>query len=60
MNRIRKTGVNGQGDFAETAYWILRSRFSNGETLTVYEVNQYLNNIANKHADNDPRTYYLI
>lgn len=49
-----KANINGATDFADVAYWILRSRFSNGETLNVHQVNLHLDNIATKHAENDP------
>lgn len=43
------------GDFAEVVCCILRTRCGQGNEMTIGEVNQALDNIANKHKDNDPR-----
>ncbi|XP_014279240.1 DNA ligase 4 [Halyomorpha halys] len=43
------------GDFAEVVCCILRTRCGEGNEMTIGDVNQALDNIANKHKANDPR-----
>ncbi|CAH0388751.1 unnamed protein product [Bemisia tabaci] len=43
------------GDFADVIYDVLKSRISSNENLKISDVNQHLDNIANKNASNDPR-----
>ncbi|CAH1392247.1 unnamed protein product [Nezara viridula] len=43
------------GDFAEVVCCILRTRCGEGNKMTIGDVNQALDNIANKHKGNDPR-----
>lgn len=45
------------GDFAETIYWVIRSRFEEDGSMTVYDVNQLLDDIAMKHAANESSNY---
>ncbi|XP_069681895.1 DNA ligase 4-like isoform X2 [Periplaneta americana] len=53
--RAPKTAGNLAGDFAEVAFWILKSRCPEGGSLTVKQVNMHLDNVAMKHAAHDPR-----
>ncbi|VVC30005.1 Hypothetical protein CINCED_3A019636 [Cinara cedri] len=43
------------GDFAETVYWVIRSRFEEDGSMTIADVNQLLDKIAMKHANNESR-----
>lgn len=57
--RAPKTGGNHSCDFAEVAYWILRTRCSKGEGLLISQINDHLDAIALKHANCDPRMYIV-
>lgn len=52
--RAPKTAGNFAGDFAEVAFWVLKSRCPEGGNLNVEQVNKHLDNIALKHATHDP------
>lgn len=51
--RIPKIAGSVAGDFAETIYWVVRSRFEEDGSMTVSDVNQLLNKIAMKHATHE-------
>ncbi|XP_049793143.1 DNA ligase 4 isoform X4 [Schistocerca nitens] len=53
--RSPKAGVNQAGDFAEVAYFILKTRCGEGKKFTVEDVNSCLDALAQKHAAHDPR-----
>lgn len=52
--RTPKTAGSGAGDFAEVAFWVLKSRCPEGGNLSVEQINVHLDNIALKHAAHDP------
>lgn len=52
--------VDGCVDFADVAYWIIRSRCTFSGSMNVYKVNLHLDNIANKHANSDPSNVSLF
>nr|CAD7412618.1 unnamed protein product [Timema cristinae] len=53
--RAPKSAGAQSGDFADVAYWVLKSRCPEGSKLTVQQVNAHLDNIAIKHALHEPR-----
>ncbi|PNF19465.1 hypothetical protein B7P43_G02347 [Cryptotermes secundus] len=53
--RAPKTAGKLAGDFAEVAFWVLKSRCPEGGSLNVEQVNMHLNKIVLKHAAHDPR-----
>ncbi|XP_022180301.1 DNA ligase 4 isoform X4 [Myzus persicae] len=53
--RVPKVSGSTAGDFAETLYWIIRSRFEADGSMTIGDVNHLLDEIAMKHATNESR-----
>ncbi|KAL5243761.1 hypothetical protein ACI65C_011171 [Semiaphis heraclei] len=53
--RVPKFSGSTAGDFAETLYWVIRSRFEDNGSVTIADVNQLLDEIAMKHATNESR-----
>lgn len=53
--RAPKTAGSHAGDFAQVAFWVLKSRCPEGGKLNVEQVNKHLDNIALKHTAHDPR-----
>lgn len=47
------------GDFAETLYWVIRSRFEEDGSMTIADVNKLLDQIAIKHATNESSDLYF-
>lgn len=47
------------GDFAETLYWVIRSRFEDNGSMTIADINQVLDEIAMKHATNESSNLYF-
>lgn len=47
------------GDFAETIYWVIRSRFEEDGSMTIADVNQLLDEIAMNHANNESSNLYF-
>jgi hypothetical protein len=60
LTRAPKTAGKLAGDFAEVAFWVLKSRCPEGGNLSVDQVNMHLNNIALKHAAHDPSKTFLF
>lgn len=51
--RVPKVAGSTVGDFADTVFWVIRSRFeTTSDSSTIFDVNQLLDEIAKKHADN--------
>jgi len=50
---VPKVSGSTAGDFAETLYWIIRSRFEANGSMTIADVNHLLDEIAMKHATNE-------
>lgn len=48
------------GDFAETIYWVIRSRFEEDGLMTIEDINQLLDNIAMKHANNESSNFHFM
>lgn len=48
-----KVSGSTAGDFAETLYWVIRSRFEDSGSMTIADVNQLLDEIALKNATNE-------
>lgn len=57
--RAPKSSGNMTGDFAEVAYWILKNRCSTGGELSIEDVNNHLNAVADRHAHNEPSKFVL-
>ncbi|XP_060868826.1 DNA ligase 4 isoform X1 [Metopolophium dirhodum] len=53
--RMPKVSGSTAGDFAETLYWVIRSRFEDNGSMTIADINQILDEIAMKHATNESR-----
>lgn len=53
LYRVPKVSGSTAGDFAETLYWVIRSRFEDNGSMTIADVNQLLDEIALKHATNE-------
>ncbi|GBN59991.1 DNA ligase 4 [Araneus ventricosus] len=49
--RSPKSANAEAGDFASVAYFVLKNRSPENGTLTVYDINYYLDSIAANHAD---------
>lgn len=47
-------------DFADVAYYVLKSRCNNSGELTIQDVNDSLDKIASLHADRNQSMYYVI
>jgi hypothetical protein len=60
FTRVPKTSGSLAGDFAEVAFWVLKSRCPEGGTLSVEQVNVHLDNIALKHAAHDPSKSFIF
>jgi hypothetical protein len=58
--RAPKNAGKFAGDFAEVAFWVLKTRCPEGGNLNVEQVNMHLNNIALKHAAHDPSKTFLF
>jgi hypothetical protein len=59
--RAPKTAGKLAGDFAEVAFWVLKSRCPEGGNLNVEQVNVHLDNVALKHGAHDPsKTFVFI
>jgi len=56
---VPKFSGSTAGDFAETLYWIIRSRFEDDGSVTIADVNQLLDEIAMKHATNESSNLYF-
>lgn len=48
--RVPNVGGSVVGDFAETIYWVIKSRFEQDGSMTIADVNQLLDEIAMNHA----------
>lgn len=48
------------GDFAETVYWVIKSRFEEDGSMTIYDVNQLLDEIAMIHTTNKSSNLYSM
>ncbi|XP_025209212.1 DNA ligase 4 isoform X1 [Melanaphis sacchari] len=53
--RVPKVSGPTAGDFAETLYWVIRSRFEDNGSMTIADVNQLLDEIALKYATNESK-----
>ncbi|KAK3927158.1 DNA ligase 4 [Frankliniella fusca] len=53
--KFRCAADSSAGDFADVAYWVLRSRCRDGGKLTAVEVDSRLTNIATLKANHNPR-----
>jgi DNA ligase-4 len=58
--RAPKSAGNIAGDFAEVAFWVLKSRCPEGGNLNVEQVNMRLDNVALKHAAHDPSKIFFV
>jgi hypothetical protein len=56
---VPKVSGSTAGDFAETLYWVIRSRFEDNSSMTIADVNQLLDEIALKHATNESSNLYF-
>lgn len=54
-----KVSGSTAGDFAETLYWVIRSRFEDNGSMTIADINQILDEIALKHATNESSNLYF-
>jgi len=57
---VPKFAGSAAGDFAETIYWVIRSRFEEDGSMTIYDVNQLLDEIAKKHANHESSNIVYI
>ncbi|XP_071447729.1 DNA ligase 4 isoform X2 [Hetaerina americana] len=54
--RVPKFAGNVAGDFAEVAYWVLKNRCpKSSRNISISDVNRHLDNLANHHANHEPR-----
>ncbi|GIZ01999.1 hypothetical protein CEXT_814261 [Caerostris extrusa] len=53
--RSPKSASNEAGDFASVAYFVLKNRSPETGSLTVHDINHYLDNIATNHAEKKER-----
>jgi len=56
---VPKVSGSTAGDFAETLYWVIRSRFEDNGSMTIADINQILDEIALKHATNESSNLYF-
>ncbi|KAF2895633.1 hypothetical protein ILUMI_10543 [Ignelater luminosus] len=54
LTNSRTSGAQNK-DFADAAYWVLRKYFLVDSKLSISDVNEYLDRIAENHGNNDPR-----
>jgi len=47
------------GDFAETIYWVIRSRFEEDGTMTIADINQLLDQIAMKQDTHESSNLHI-
>lgn len=58
LTSFRATATMSVRDFAEAASYVLRKYFTTTTDVTVEEIHRFLDTIADKNANNDPRKYF--
>lgn len=55
--KVTASTKNG-GDFAEAAYWVLRKRCKTTSNLTIFDINEFLDKLAEYHGQHKPSKNY--